>query len=152
MEKRSLPLYYGGGLMPWAKATVVKGAKGFVWLAGTEGRDPNDPTLEKVVDGIEAQARMCMEKIKSWLEECGSSLENIIKLTYYIKGPDFPDGVHNYPDFQKAFKVIDDFFRENCPDLCIDRNPPTSDLIGVAGLGHKNMLIEIACVAAIPDD
>ena len=34
MEKKSVPLYYGSVLMPWAKAIVVKGAKGFVWLAG----------------------------------------------------------------------------------------------------------------------
>ena len=34
MEKKSVPLYYGSVRMPWAKATVVKGAKGFVWLAG----------------------------------------------------------------------------------------------------------------------
>lgn len=94
------------------------------------------------MDGIEAQTKMCMEKIKSRLEECGSSLENIIKLTYYIKGPVFPEGIPGYRRF----------FQGALPGFMSDKNPPTSDLIGVSGLGHKNMLIEIACVAALPDD
>lgn len=149
MYLKTHSLYYGGKLMPWAKASVVKGAKGFVWLAGTEGRDPE---TDEVVKGIEAQTKMCFEKIKFWLEEAGTSLENIIKMIYYVKGPEFPEGVLYHPNFQKAMQVIDEFFREHCPDLCSDRNPPNSDLIGVAGLARKEMLIEIACVAALPDD
>ena len=52
MEKISYPLYYGGELMPWAKGVVVKNSRGFVFLGGTEGRDPE---TGKVVKGAEAQ-------------------------------------------------------------------------------------------------
>ncbi len=150
MEKTTYPLYYGGKLMPWAKGTVVKDAKGFVWLAGTEGRDPESPGLE-VVEGAEAQARMCWEKIKSRLEEMGSSLDNIVKVTTYVAGP-FPDGVVDSPTWKAAYRVREAFFREHCPDLCSDRNPPAYDLVGVAALASKKMLIEIAVVAVIPDE
>ena len=160
MERKTYPLYYGGRLMPWAKGTVVKNAKGFVWVSGTEGRDPESrdvKLIEKdgeldtdIVNGAEAQTRMCCEKIKSWLEEMGSSLDNIIKMTSYVVGP-FPDGVVNSPTWQAAYKVREEFFREHCPDLCADKNPPAHDLIGVAGLADKDMIIEIAVVAVIPD-
>lgn len=161
MEKKYYPLYYGGKLMPWAKGTVVKDAKGFVWVSGTEGRDPESRDVKlietdgalvtQVVEGAEAQARMCWEKIKSGLEEMGSSLDNIIKVTSYVVGP-FPDGVVNSPTWQAAYKVREDFFKEHCPDLCADKNPPSHDLIGVAGLADKKMIIELAVVAVIPDD
>ena len=144
MAVKTYPLYYAGKLMPWAKGTV---ANGFVYLAGTEGRDPE---TDRVVEGIEAQTWMCMEKIKSWLEEMGSSLENIVKITYYVKG-EFPDGVGASENWQKAHKVKQDFYRKHCPSLCEDKNPPVADLIGVSGLALKEMLIEIAVTAVLPD-
>lgn len=161
MEKKVYPLYHGTNKMTWGKGTVLKGAKGFVFLAGTEGIDPTvtDPwpahdhageIQPKVVEGIEAQTRMCLEKIKSRLEELGSSLDNIVKMITYVKGPEFPDGVAYSANWQKALKVRDDFFGEHCPDLL--RNPVPNDLIGVSGLGLRDMLIEIACIAVIPDD
>ena len=139
--------------MPWGKGTVVKGAKGFIFLAGTEGIDPaiGKPGAKGavVVEGIEAQTRMALEKIKSRLEEMGSSLENIVKLVWYIKGTEFPDGVALSPNYIKAAKVREEFFKEHCPAFC--KNPPPGDLIGVSGLALKGMLIEIACIAALPD-
>ena len=148
MEKKRYPLHYAGKLMPWAKGTVVKGAKGFIWLSGTEGHDPK---TGKMVEGAEAQARMCWEKIKSRLEEMGSSLDNIVEVTYYVVGPFTPNGVADSETWQTAFKVQEEFLREHCPDLCADRNPPGGALIGVAALARKDYLIEIAVTAALPD-
>jgi hypothetical protein len=31
-------------------------------------------------------------------------------------------------------------------------NPSTHDLIGVSGLGIKDQVVEIACIAVLPDD
>ena len=33
-----------------------------------------------------------------------------------------------------------------------DSNPPTHDLIGVSGLGTKDQVVEIACIAVLPDE
>lgn len=159
MELKRHPLYYGGQMMPWAMGTTVTGAKGFVWVSGTEGRDPDSPEVKLmgedrglvtgVAEGAEAQSLMCWEKIKSGLEEMGSSLDNIIKITSYVVGP-FPDGVVNHPTWLAHFKVREEFFRKHCPDLRADVNPPAHDLIGIAGLADKRMIIEIAVVAAVP--
>ena len=75
---------------------------------------------------------MCLQKIKDRLEEMGTSLENIVHMIFYVAGP-FPDGVAKSPNCR--FDVLDAFFKENCPTLCMDNNPPSSDLIGVAALG-----------------
>ncbi|MFC1995426.1 RidA family protein [Chloroflexota bacterium] len=150
MELKRPKLYYGGKLQAFAKGTVVRGAKGFVFLSGTEGI--KDVAEAEVAEGIEAQTIMCLEKIKSRLEEMGSSLDNIVKIIWYIKGPRFPSGVRNSPSWQKASKVIQEFWQEYCPDFCSDQNPPASDLIGVSGLALEDMLIEIAATAIIPDD
>ncbi len=88
MKIKRVPVYYGGKRMPWGKVTIVRDAKGLIFLAGTEGRNPeisqefdkSKRTPGTVVEGAEAQARMCFEKIKSGLEECGSSLDNILKI------------------------------------------------------------------------
>ncbi len=150
MELKRHPLYFKGKLMPWAKGVVVKGAKGFVFLSGTTGIDPDSP--DNVVEGIEAQTRLCLAKIKSRLEEMGSSLNNMIKLTVYVVGPpDCPNGLGNSPTVLAARKVMNEFFKEHCPDLCWDQNPPNMDLIGVTALGRKDMLIEIATIAALSD-
>jgi enamine deaminase RidA (YjgF/YER057c/UK114 family) len=152
MEKKTYKLYHGDSLMHWGKGTVVTGARGFVFLAGTEGQDPNEDFREggRLVEGAAAQTRLALEKMKERLEEMGSSLDNIVKLIHYVVGPDFPDGVANHPNYR--FDVMDAFFREHCPELASDRNPPTRDLIGVSGLGAKDQVVEIACIAVLPNE
>ena len=86
MEMKIFPLYYGGRLMRWVKGAIAKGAKGFVWVAGTEGQnptiDPEDPELQgqRVVGGPVEQTKMCFEKLKAALEEMGSSLDKIVMM------------------------------------------------------------------------
>jgi enamine deaminase RidA (YjgF/YER057c/UK114 family) len=123
----------------WAKGAV---AGGFVFLAGTEGIDPE--TLKPVED-IKAQTRLALEKIKQRLEEMGSSLSNIVKLTYYIAG-EFPEGIVASQKYQEMAEARDTFFRENG----IDPSDIQSDLIGVTALGRKGMEIEIAAIAVLP--
>ncbi len=148
MELKTYKLYYAGKLMRWGKGTVVKNAKGFVFLGGAEGRHPD---TDDVVEGAEAQTRMCFEKIKANLEEMRTSLDNIIKMTFYVVH-DFSGDLASAPTWVTAVRVRNEFFREHAPQLCDDNNPPTLDLVGVAALARKEMLIEIAVVAAIPDE
>jgi len=161
MQKTTYPLvYYGDLKMPWSKGTKVENARGFIWLAGTEGRDPNSTaprTIEfedgsyvaEVEEGAEAQALVCLNRIKDGLEEMGSSLEHIVKMTTYVVGP-FPDGVAASPTWKSAFRIKERFFEKHCPELCSDRSPPPHDLIGVAALASKRMLLEMVVVAAVP--
>jgi len=155
VEIKTHQLYYGGTLMPWGKGCVVKNPNGWIFLGGVEGIDPDTEVRAYsgetcpvgVLPGVEAQARLCFEKIKAALEEMGSSIDNIVKMWYYVVG-DFPDGLAYSDTWQTIAKVREEFFREHAPQLCIDSNPPTFDLLGVKHLALPEMLIEIAVTAA----
>jgi enamine deaminase RidA (YjgF/YER057c/UK114 family) len=155
MEIKTNKLYYGGKLMPWGKSCVVKNPNGWIFLGGTEGINPDTKIritpAEKhqpvdVLPDIESQAQLCFQKIKSALEDEGSSLNNIVKMWYYIVG-DFPEGLAYSDTWLKICQVREEFFKEHAPQLCCDNTPPTFDLIGVKHLALPDMLIEIAVVA-----
>ena len=142
-----------GRPMPWGKGTVVVGAKGFVYLSGnTATADDYDPTDKKggsAVGDAAMQWRAILTNIKSDLEELGSALEYLIRLTFFVKGP-FPNGgVLSSPNFR--LDVMDEFFAEHCPKHCSYNNPPPSEVIGVAALAQPDLVIEIVAVAALPD-
>jgi enamine deaminase RidA (YjgF/YER057c/UK114 family) len=144
--------FKGDRLMPWGKATVVSGAKGYVFLSGntatTEDYDPSTRRGGAIGDPV-MQWRAILANIKADLEEVGSSLEHLVKLTFYVKGP-FPDGgVLSSPNFR--LDVMDEFFAEHCPKHCSYNNPPPSEVIGVAALAQPDLVIELVAIAALPD-
>lgn len=139
--------------MPWGKGTVVSGARGFVYLCGNTATAENyDPTGKRgggFTGDAAAQWRAILANIKSDLEELGSALDYLIRLTFFIKGP-FPDGgVLSSPNFR--LDVLDEFFAEHCPKHCSYNNPPPSEVIGVAALAQADIVVEIVAVAALPD-
>jgi enamine deaminase RidA (YjgF/YER057c/UK114 family) len=120
--------------MSWGKAAVAEGK--FVFLCGSEGIDPE---TNETVKGIEAQTELALSKMKLWLEEVGASLDSIVKMIIYVVDMD------EY--WKNAQSVFQSFLRENCPSFIED--PPPIDLIQVAGLARKDMLIEIAATALV---
>jgi enamine deaminase RidA (YjgF/YER057c/UK114 family) len=96
-----------------------------------------------------AQWRNILTNIKSDLEELGASLDHLIKLTFFVKGPFPAGGVLSSPNFRQD--VMDEFFAQHCPKHCSYNNPPPSEVIGVAALAHPDLVIEIVAVAALPD-
>jgi enamine deaminase RidA (YjgF/YER057c/UK114 family) len=68
------------------------------------------------------------------LEELGSALEYLIKLTFFVKGPFPHGGVLSSPNFR--LDVLDEFFAKHCPKHCSYNNPPPSEVIGLQRL-HK---------------
>ena len=139
-------------LMPWGKGTVVTGAKGFVFLAGnTATADDYDPFNKGggAVGDAAAQWRSILTNIKSDLEELGTSLAYLIRLTFFVKKPFPTGGVLSSPNFRQD--VMDEFFAQHCPKHCSYNNPPPSELIGVAALAHADLVVEIVAVAVLPD-
>jgi|SRR5688572_27933178 len=151
MELVTHKKFKNGRLMPWGKGTVVSGAKGFVYLCGnTATADDYDPTDTKggFAGDVRAQWRAILTNIKLDLEELGSSLEHLIRITIFVKGP-FPNGgVLSSPNFR--LDVMDEFFAEHCPKHCSYNNPPPSEVIGVAALAQPDIVVEIVAVAALP--
>jgi enamine deaminase RidA (YjgF/YER057c/UK114 family) len=152
MELVTHKKFKSGKQMPWGKGTVVTGARGFVYLCGnTATADDYDPAKKEggFVGDAAAQWRAVLTNIKSDLEELGSSLDNLIRITIFVKGP-FPNGgVLSSPNYR--LDVMDEFFAEHCPKHCSYNNPSPSEVIGVAALAQPDIVIEIVAVAALPD-
>jgi enamine deaminase RidA (YjgF/YER057c/UK114 family) len=119
MELVTHKKFKNGRLMPWGKGAVVTGARGFVYLCGnTATADDYDPTQTKgggfAGDAV-AQWRAVLTNIKSDLEELGATLDHLIRLTIFVKGP-FPDGgVLSSPNYR--LDVMDEFFAEHARSI-----------------------------------
>src|SRR5215510_2970385 len=153
MDLATYKKFKGDRLMPWGKATVVKDAKGYVFLAGNtatgEDYDPLNQRGGGAIGDPAMQWRAILANIKSDLEEVGSSLDHLVKLTFYVKGP-FPNGgVLSSLNFR--LDVLDEFCAEHSPKHCSYNNPPPSEVIGVSALAHPDLVIEIVAIAALPD-
>ncbi len=96
--------------------------------AGQLGIDPS--TGELVVGGIEAETRQSLTNIKNVLEAAGSSLENVIKTTVFLR---------DMQDFAKMNAVYAEFFTSEYP---------ARSTVGVAAL-PKGGAVEIEAIAGI---
>lgn len=132
--KRSLGLvYHGGRAMPWGVGAT---AHGLVFLSGAEGRDPAN---DEVPPSMRAQLWMALDKIKERLEEAGTSVDNIVKIVWYITSRDLRE---------EFWQARDEWFAKNAPRLIEDRSYAGTLLI--AGLDRPEMLVEVDVIASLP--
>ena len=113
--------------MPLPLSPVVK-AGGFVFVSGYAAY--RDRKTEAPVEGIEAQTRETLEVIKDILEDVGSSLDKVVKVTVFLK---------NAQDFPKMNEVYRTFF---------PKDPPARSTL-VTGLLFPELLVEIECMAIV---
>mgnify|MGYP000980908055 FL=1 len=99
----------------------------FIFTAGQIGLDSKSG--EMVAGGIEAQTRQALINLQNILEAAGSSLDNVIKTTVFLK---------DMNDFAKMNAVYAEFFKQD---------PPARSAVQVAAL-PKNAEVEIEAVAA----
>jgi enamine deaminase RidA (YjgF/YER057c/UK114 family) len=108
-------------------------------LAFIAGQGPFDPgfTLVGGAD-LKAQTVQAFRNLKAALTAVGATPEDVVSATFYVVGLDE--------------KTTADFIAGMNESLDGKPFPPNaSSLIGVAKLGHPEMKVEIAAVAAIPD-
>ncbi|SEF89159.1 2-iminobutanoate/2-iminopropanoate deaminase [Caloramator fervidus] len=97
----------------------------------TSGQIPLNPkTGELISDDIKAATRQCLENIKAILEAAGSSLENVVKTTAFLK---------DLNDFASVNEVYSEYFKENMP---------ARSAVQIARL-PKDALIEIEAIAIV---
>jgi 2-iminobutanoate/2-iminopropanoate deaminase len=113
-----------GGANPLSQATIHNG---IIYLQGCTGRHPTNGNVGK---GIEEQTRYTLERIKIILEECGSSLENVLTNTCYLTKAE---------DLQGFNKVYSEYF---------PNEPPARTAILVA-FGAPDNLVEVTTTAFI---
>ena len=74
------------------------------------GQLPLDPSQGKIVaESIEDQTRQAMENLKSILEESGSSLDRLLKVTIFLQ---------DMGDFKRVNEVYGGFFSGDFPARC----------------------------------
>ncbi|MCK9216367.1 MAG: RidA family protein [Firmicutes bacterium] len=100
-------------------------------LLFVSGQTPIDPKTGKLVEGdVTIQAKQCIENIKAILEAAGSSLENVLKSTVFIK---------DMNSFGKVNEVYGSYFT---------KNQPARSCVEVARL-PMDVLVEIEVIAYI---
>jgi 2-iminobutanoate/2-iminopropanoate deaminase len=99
-----------------------------VYTAGQIGLDPVSGEL--ISAGVEEQTRQALTNIRNVLEAAGSSMDNVVKTTVFLK---------DMNDFSKMNAIYAEFFGEN---------PPARSTIAVAGL-PKGGLVEIEAAALL---
>lgn len=110
---------------PYSQAIVVDN------MVFTSGMIPIIPETGELETGdVKAQARQAVKNLVTLLNEAGSSAENVVKTTVFIK---------DMNDFAKVNEVYAEFFTENYP---------ARSCVEVARL-PKDVLVEIEAVAII---
>lgn len=99
-----------------------------VFTSGTLGVDPSTGSF--VEGGIQAQTKQCLENLKAVLEASGSSMENVLKATVFIK---------DMNDFPKINEIYGQYFT---------KEQPGRSCVEVARL-PKDGLIEIETIAFV---
>ena len=75
----------------------------WVFVSGTTGFDYSTMTLP---EGIEAQAEQCLRNIESALRQAGSSLADVVRVTYVL-----PDATQ----FERCWPILRKYFGEVRP-------------------------------------
>ena len=111
-----------GAIGPYSQAVESAG------LLFTAGQIPVNPENGTIPEGIEAQARQSLSNVQAVIESAGLSLENIVKVTVFLKDMNM---------FGAMNKIYGEFFTEK---------HPARSAVEVARL-PKDVLIEIEAVA-----
>ena len=94
----------------------------------TSGQIPVNPATGEIPEGIEAQAEQVMVNVKNLLEAAGTSMENVIKTTVFIK---------DMNDFGTINGIYSKYFEKDCP---------ARSCVEVARL-PKDVLMEMEAIA-----
>jgi 2-iminobutanoate/2-iminopropanoate deaminase len=110
---------------PYSQAVVSNG------LAYLSGQIPLDPATGQIVEGdIAAQTARVLENLKAVLAACGSSLDQVLKTTVYLK------------DLSEFARMNEVYAR------CFPAAPPARSTVEVARL-PRDARIEIDAIARV---
>lgn len=101
-------------------------------LVFTAGQVGIDPKTGERPEEIEEQTKQALKNVKAILEEAGTSMNNVLKVTVFLK---------NMDDFGKMNEIYATFFGEN---------PPARSCVEVARL-PLDFKVEIEAIAYVED-
>ncbi|MDD6763272.1 MAG: RidA family protein [Clostridiales bacterium] len=94
------------------------------------GQIPVDPATGVIPEGVEAQAEQALTNVKNLIEAAGSSIDNVVKTTVFIK---------NMDDFAAINGIYAKYFTEPFP---------ARSCVEVARL-PKDVLLEVEAIAEL---
>ena len=128
-----------GKATPRGRYPHVKVAGGFAFVSGTSSRRADNSIAGASVDrlgtvelDIREQTRAVLENIRDVLAAVGAGLADLVSVTTYLVSMN---------DFGGYNEVYGEFF---------DESGPARTTVAVHQLPHPHLLIEISCVAVIP--
>ncbi len=136
MKIKKYPMYYAGKKAPFAKTAVVDN---FVFCSGFSGQ-----TIETFhVDSanVAEQTMVSLNKLRSALEEAGSSMDNIFKTVTYVK---------HMEDYPAILATQHKYYKKYAPRLLAE--PPVDTLVQIPALHEPDMLVEVEATAVISRD
>jgi enamine deaminase RidA (YjgF/YER057c/UK114 family) len=104
-----------------------------VFLSGQVAMDSQGHLVGK--DDLRAQAKQVFENLKTALAAAGASFDDVVKITWYVKGYT-PQNLSTLREVRDAYVKKD--------------KPPASTLVGVASLFQDDYLLEVDAVAVVP--
>jgi 2-iminobutanoate/2-iminopropanoate deaminase len=134
MKKKTYTLVYAGKKQPFARSVVVGD---LVFLSGMSGRTME--TGEVSSDSMVEQMKVALDKVRAALTEAGTSLDNIVKTTIYLK---------NVEDYSMMRQTEKEYWQKYAPRLI--EEPPASTFLQPLSLSKPSMLVEIEVIALIP--
>ncbi len=109
---------------PYSQAIVTGG------MLFCSGQIPIDPATGNIPEGVEAQAEQALTNVKNLIEAAGSSIDNVVKTTVFIK---------NMDDFAKINEIYAKYFTEPFP---------ARSCVEVARL-PKDVLLEVEAIVEL---
>ena len=103
--------------------------KQYLFISGVTARDANGNPVGK--GDMRAQTKQVLENMKIILEDAGATFDNVVRVTVYVTD------LKNCKDIHE---VRAQYFKKDFP---------ASTLVQVAGLLHKDLLIEIEAIAVL---
>lgn len=109
---------------PYSQAIVTGG------MLFCSGQIPINPATGEIPEGVEAQAEQALTNVKNLIEAAGSSIDNVVKTTVFIK---------NMDDFAKINEIYAKYFSEPFP---------ARSCVEVARL-PKDVLLEVEAIVEL---
>ncbi len=142
-EIKKIPCIIGGveqkypnvkpGTPIYANAVIVDN---LIFVSGMTAQSFESGVCETVT--AEDQTRVCLSKLKSVLESCGSSLDNLVRTLILFR---------DMRDYATVRSTELAFYQEHAPDLV--EHPCASTVLQVAALARPEFCVEIEAVAVL---
>jgi 2-iminobutanoate/2-iminopropanoate deaminase len=100
----------------------------FIFTSGLNARDVSGALVG--AGDVRVQTKKTIENMRAVLRSAGADLENVVKLTFYLR---------NMEDFEKVAEIRLQYFK----------TPTASTTVGVQRLTHPDMLVEIDSIAVM---